>query len=52
MDAVDFIKLLFRYKKNKKSEELLKKITAKNIDYLINNFRDKWFAEKLNAFSL
>lgn len=51
MDAVDFIKFLFRYKKNKKNEELLQKINAKNIDYLINNYRDKWFAEKLDVLT-
>jgi hypothetical protein len=50
-DSVDFIKLLFRYKKTKKQQELYKKIALKNMDYLVTNYRDKWFAEKLKALN-
>lgn len=50
-DSAKFIKLLFRYKKNKKYEELSKKIESQNINYLIINYRDKWFAEKYNQLT-
>lgn len=47
-DSIECIKLLFRYKKNKKHEDITEKLKLKNMDYLITNYRDKWFAEKLS----
>lgn len=46
-DSVECIKWMFRYKKNKKQAgELLDKLRGKQIDYLVLNYRDKWFADK------
>jgi len=46
LDSIEFIKILFRYKNNKSSTEFPEKLKSKKNDYLISNYRDKWFAEK------
>lgn len=51
LDSIEFIKLLFKYKKNKSQDLFIEKLEFKKIDYLISNYRDKWFAEKLNPNS-
>lgn len=48
LDSMEFIKQLFKYKKSKVKEDLAKKLKLKKIDYLISNYRDKWFIEKYN----
>lgn len=49
IDSVEMIRWLFKYKKNKKYNELSEKLTSKNLDYLLTNYRDKWFTEKYSA---
>lgn len=46
IDSIEFIKILFKYKKNKKVGDFTEKLSTKKIDYLISNYRDKWFYEK------
>lgn len=46
MDSMELIRWFFKYKKNKKMEEFREKIKSKKLDYLVLNYRDKWFGEK------
>ena len=46
LDSIEFIKNLFKYKNAKSKEAFEEKLKTKKIDYLITNYRDKWYAEK------
>jgi hypothetical protein len=48
IDSVELIKWLFKFKKNKNYPAILEKIESRKLDYLIHNYRDKWFAEKID----
>jgi len=51
LDSIEFIKILFKYKNNKIANDFLEKLESKKIDYLITNYRDKWYAEKYNTIN-
>lgn len=46
IDSIEFIKILFRNKNIKSKDSFEEKLKTKKIDYLISNYRDKWFTEK------
>ncbi len=46
LDSVELIKWLFKFQKNKKPTELKEKVETRKLTYLLEDYRDKWFAEK------
>lgn len=51
IDSIEFIKLIFKYRKNGKNAEFSKKLQMKNLNYLISNYRDKWYLEKSQSLT-